>query len=170
MKIVEKSLEQLKPYENNPRINDEAIEPVAESIKQFGFKVPIIIDKYGVIITGHTRYKAAQLLNLEKVPCIIADDLTPEQIKAFRVADNKVAEFAEWDFELLAAELEELTAFDIDMSDFGFAEIEINDSDLSEFFTEKPKEENQEETQQEREQEENKEKIVCPHCRKAFKI
>lgn len=120
MKIVEKELSDLKPYENNPRINDEAVEPVAESIKQFGFKVPIIIDSNGVIIAGHTRFKAAQLLEMKKIPCVIADDLTPEQIKAFRIADNKTAEFAEWDLELLSAELDELTAFDIDMSAFNF--------------------------------------------------
>lgn len=122
MQIVEKLLSDLKPYERNPRNNTAAVEPVAKSIAEFGFKVPLVIDKNGVIIAGHTRYKAAELLELEKVPCIIADDLTPEQIKAFRLADNKVAEFAEWDFALLADELEELTAFDLDfsMSDFGF--------------------------------------------------
>ena len=120
IKIVERQLAELKPYENNPRINDDAVEPVAESIRQFGFKVPIIIDGGGVIIAGHTRYRAAHLLELDKVPCIVADDLTPEQIKAFRIADNKTAEFAEWDLELLSAELEELTAFDIDMTAFNF--------------------------------------------------
>lgn len=168
LKIIEKELIELKPYENNPRINDDAVEPVAESIKQFGFKVPIIIDKNGVIITGHTRYKAAQLLELKKVPCIIADDLTPEQIKAFRVADNKTAEFAEWDYELLAAELEELTAFDIDISTFGFADIDLIDSDLSEFFIEKPKEQ-QEEKAEEKEPVKD-DKITCPHCGKEINL
>lgn len=122
MKIVEKLLTELKPYEKNPRNNANAIEPVAKSIKEFGFKVPIVIDKNNVIISGHTRYKGAELLGLEKVPCIVADDLSPEKIKAFRLADNKVAEFAQWDFNLLADELEELTAFDFDfeMADFGF--------------------------------------------------
>lgn len=122
MKIVEKLLTELKPYEKNPRINDAAVGPVAKSIQEFGFKVPIVIDKKGVIIAGHTRYKAAELLGLDKVPCIVADDLTPEKIKAFRLADNKTAELADWDFAMLADELEELDAFDVDFSmvDFGF--------------------------------------------------
>ena len=101
MEIIEKKVTELKEYENNPRNNDEAVEAVAESISQFGFKVPIIIDREGVIIAGHTRRKAAEFLGLQSVPCIIADDLTPEQIKAFRLADNKTAELADWDFEAL---------------------------------------------------------------------
>ena len=122
MEIIEKKVTELKEYENNPRNNDEAVEAVAESISQFGFKVPIIIDREGVIIAGHTRRKAAEFLGLQSVPCIIADDLTPEQIKAFRLADNKTAELADWDFEALEKELAELTAFDVDMSLFGFDE------------------------------------------------
>ena len=109
-------------YENNPRENDGAVEAVAESIKQFGFKVPIIVDRDGVIVAGHTRKKAAERLGLSSVPCIVADDLTPEQIKAFRLADNKTGELAEWDFAALEKELAELTAFDVDMSAFGFDE------------------------------------------------
>ena len=122
MQIKEIKLNELKEYENNPRNNDEAAEAVAESIKEFGFKVPIIIDSNNVIVAGHTRLKAAKQLGLETAPCIIADDLTPEQIKAFRLADNKTAELAEWDFEALEKELAELTAFDVDMSLFGFDE------------------------------------------------
>lgn len=118
MQIINKKIEEIKPYERNPRKNDEAVKYVAESIKQFGFKVPIIIDKDGIIVAGHTRYKASRELGLEEVPCIIADDLSKEQIKAFRIADNKVAEKSEWDFELLGEELDEI--LDIDMSDFGF--------------------------------------------------
>lgn len=94
MKIVEKRLDEIRPYENNPRRNDEAVQYVAESIKTFGWKQPIVIDKDGVIIVGHTRYKAAQSLGIEKVPCLIADDLTPEQVKAYRIADNKVSDFS----------------------------------------------------------------------------
>ena len=105
MKIIEKKLTELKEYENNPRNNDGAVEAVAESIKQFGFKVPIVIDADGVIIAGHTRKKAALKLGLDKVPCIIADDLSPEQIKAFRLADNKTGELAGWDFAKLEEEL-----------------------------------------------------------------
>ena len=118
MDIIEMKLNDLHPYENNPRYNDDAVEAVASSIEQFGFKVPIIIDKNNVIVTGHTRYKAAKQLGLEKVPCIKADDLTDQQIKAFRLADNKVSEIATWDMEKLNLELEEIE--DIDMSDFGF--------------------------------------------------
>lgn len=119
MNIIEKNLTEIKPYEKNPRKNDNAVEYVANSIKEFGFKVPIVIDKNGVIVAGHTRYKASKKLGLEKVPCIIADDLTPEQIKAYRLADNKVAEKAEWDFDLLQDELADLDEL-IDMSAFDF--------------------------------------------------
>lgn len=117
MKIIEKNIDSLTPYYNNPRNNENAVEPVAASIREFGFKIPIIIDSDGVIVAGHTRLKAAQKLGMKKVPCIVADDLTPEQIKAFRVADNKVSEFAEWDFEKLE---EELSALSLDMEPFGF--------------------------------------------------
>lgn len=118
MNIVERKLGEVRPYEKNPRRNDDAVQYVAESIKQFGFKVPLVIDHEGVIVAGHTRWKAAKKLGLKTVPCIIADDLTEEQVKAFRLADNKVAEQAEWDFDLLADELEQLV--DIDMTAFGF--------------------------------------------------
>ena len=110
-------LADLKPYEKNPRKNDNAVDAVANSIDTFGFKVPLVIDADNVIVCGHTRYKAAQKLGLEYVPCIIADDLSPEQIKAFRLADNKTAEFASWDFELLDVELDSLA---FDMKEFGF--------------------------------------------------
>ena len=119
MKIIDKKLSELTPYANNPRLNDGAVDAVAASIKAFGFKVPCVIDKDGVIVAGHTRLKAAQKLGLKTVPCIVADDLTPEQIKAFRLADNKVGELAEWDFEKLDLELEEL---DFDMTPFGFGD------------------------------------------------
>lgn len=108
---------ELKPYPNNPRKNDHAVDAVAASIREFGFKVPLVIDKDGVIVAGHTRYKAAQKLGLKELPCIVADDLTDDQIKAFRLADNKTAELAEWDFELLDLELDDI---ELDMSQFGF--------------------------------------------------
>lgn len=126
MNIVMKKLDELKPYEKNPRNNEQAIEPVANSIKEFGFKVPIVVDKNGVIVAGHTRYLASQRLGLEEVPCIVADDLTPKQIKAFRVADNKVAEKSDWDFSLLQDEIKDLADLDVDMTDFGFLDYEIN--------------------------------------------
>ena len=116
------ALSELKPYEKNPRNNEKAIDKVAESIKEFGFKVPIVIDKDNIIVAGHTRFYAAKQLKLNKVPCIVADDLTEEQIKAYRLADNKVAEFSEWDFDLLQDELEELSNFDMGL--FGFEELE----------------------------------------------
>ena len=118
MDIVYKKLKDIKPYEKNPRKNDKAVEYVANSIKQFGFKVPIIIDKDGVIVAGHTRYKACKRLKLKEVPCIIADDLSEEEVKAFRLADNKVSELAEWDMPQLDVELDGI--LDIDMADFGF--------------------------------------------------
>lgn len=117
MEIVSKKINEIKPYERNPRKNDEAVQYVANSIKEFGFKVPIVIDKNGIIVAGHTRFKAAKELGLKEVPCIIADDLTDEQVKAFRLADNKVSEFAKWDNKLLDFELFDI---DMDMSDFGF--------------------------------------------------
>lgn len=117
LKIVYKKLDDLTPYENNPRLNDGAVDAVAKSIEEFGFKVPIVIDKDGVIVAGHTRLKAAKQLAIDEVPCIIADDLSDEELKAFRLADNKVGELAEWDFDKLEAELKDI---DFDMSDFGF--------------------------------------------------
>lgn len=123
MRIIEKPIEEIRPYENNPRVNDRAVEKVAESIAQFGFKQPIVIDKDGVIVAGHTRLMAAKLLGLTKVPTISAADLTPEQVTAYRIADNKTGELAGWDFEKLD---EELGSIDMDMSVFGF-EIEQRD-------------------------------------------
>ena len=124
--IVYKETKDLIPYANNPRLNDNAVDAVAASIKEFGFKVPIVVDSENVIINGHTRLKAAHKLGLKQVPCIVADDLTPEQVKAFRLADNKTSELAEWDMDKLGIELGEIP--DIDMNAFGF-DIEIDDMD-----------------------------------------
>lgn len=136
MIVTEKNVGELKAYQRNPRNNENAIEAVAESIKQFGFRVPLVIDKDNVIVCGHTRLKAAQRLGLDKVPCVVADDLTPEQIKAYRLADNKTAELAEWDFELLEKELAELS--EIDMSLFGFEDLfdDEEENDLDEAMEE----------------------------------
>ena len=123
MKIIYKNIDEVIPYENNPRNNEEAVECVANSIKEFGFKVPIIVDKDNVIVTGHTRYKASQKLGLEKVPVIYADDLTEEQIKAFRIADNKTGEKAGWDLDKLKIELEDIN---LDMTEFGFGDFELS--------------------------------------------
>ena len=132
MKVIEKKLSEIKPYKNNPRLNGTAVEGVAESIKQFGFKQPIVIDKDNVIVCGHTRAQAAKKLKLKTVPCVVAEDLTEEQVKAYRLADNKTAEFALWDDEKLFEELESIA--DIDMSDFGF---DLDDLEFNEDTSEK---------------------------------
>jgi len=147
MQIISKKIDEVFPYDNNPRRNDEAVPYVAQSIKEFGFKVPLVIDKDGVIVSGHTRLKAAKSLGLKEVPCVVADDLTEEQIKAFRLADNKVGEIATWDFEKLSIELDELE--DIEMQDFGFY-VAGDDDDFENIF-------DQQEEKEEEEQEETKE-------------
>lgn len=116
--IVYKDVDELIPYVNNPRDNAGAVDAVASSIKNFGFKVPIVVDKGNEIVTGHTRLLAAKKLDMKKVPVIIADDLSEAEVKAFRLADNKVGELADWDFNILSAELAELE--NMDMSQFGF--------------------------------------------------
>ena len=118
MRVIERKLEEIIPYENNPRNNEDAVDKVAASIREFGFKQPIVVDCDGVIIAGHTRYRAAKKLGLDEVPVLVADDLSPEQVRAYRLADNKTAEFSGWDFDLLDQELFEID--DIDMAAFGF--------------------------------------------------
>lgn len=125
MTISEIKIDDLIPYEKNPRKNDKAVEYVAKSIETFGFKVPLVIDKNNVVVCGHTRLKAVKKLGWEKVPCIIADDLNDEQIKAFRLADNKVAEQAEWEWDLLDGEINDI--LNLDMGDFGFVFEEAED-------------------------------------------
>lgn len=135
MKIMFKNIGEIVPYENNPRHNEQAVDAVAASIREFGFKVPIVLDSNGVIVTGHTRLKAAKLLGMDQVPCITADDLTDEQIKAFRLADSKVAELATWDIDKLNIELGEI---EFDMSEFGFDDIEVEDIELDEIEDDEP--------------------------------
>jgi ParB-like chromosome segregation protein Spo0J len=152
MTVQEMRLDQIKPYKNNPRKNDEAVQAVANSIREFGFKQPIVVDADGVIIVGHTRYKAAQMLGLETVPVLVASDLSDEQAKAYRLADNKTSELAGWDFTALA---KEMAGIDMDMSEFGFTEA-FDDSVLDDLFTEaEPKEK-------------EPQKIRCPHCGEWF--
>src|SRR5205809_2575984 len=98
MNIEMRPLSSIRPYEKNPRLNDAAVDAVAASIKEFGFRAPIVVDADNVIIVGHTRWKAAHKLGLERVPVHVATELTPTQAKAYRIADNKTAEIAEWDF------------------------------------------------------------------------
>jgi DNA modification methylase len=125
MNIELRPLAEIKPYEKNPRINDAAVEAVARSIEEFGFRQPIVVDADGVIVVGHTRWKAAGKLGLDKVPVHVARDLTPEQAKAYRIADNATADLATWDLELLPGELAELQALDVDLSLLGFGEDEL---------------------------------------------
>lgn len=125
MEIVMMNIDEIIPYENNPRKNDDAVEAVANSIKNFGFKSPIVVDANKVIVNGHTRLKASKLLGLTMVPVIIASDLTEEQCRALRLADNKTAEIASWDKKLLMQELESIDweGLQMDMTDFGFDNI-----------------------------------------------
>lgn len=120
MNIVYKRVDEIIPYEKNPRINDAAVDAVAQSIKEFGFRVPIVLDKNNVIITGHTRLRSAKSIGLTEVPCIIAENLTPEQVQAYRIADNKTGEIAEWNYDLLPIELRDLQEKDFDLSLLGF--------------------------------------------------
>jgi ParB-like chromosome segregation protein Spo0J len=151
IKIIKKDIDELIPYENNARINDAAIDVVANSINDFGFKNPCIIDKNNVLIAGHTRVAACKKLGIKEIPCIVADDLTDEQIKAFRIADNSSAQVAEWDMDKLMAELQDI---DYDMAKYGFdKQIEQIDDLFQKNETLKQKEEK---------------KIQCPYCRKWF--
>lgn len=139
MEIIYKNIDELIPYENNPRLNDEAVEYVKNSIKEFGFKVPVVIDKDNVIIAGHTRIKASKELGIKDIPCIIADDLTEEQVKAFRLADNKVAEKSMRDYTKLDEELDSILNIDMSMFDFNTDEIDWNNvDDLSDETYDKP--------------------------------
>lgn len=163
MKIIEMSTSKLVPYANNPRNNEAAVDVVAASIEKFGFKVPLVIDRDNVIVTGHTRLLAAQKLGIKKVPCIVADDLTEEQIRAFRLADNKVAEASSWDWGKLDEELAALKDIgaDIDMSEFGFDMPDLSDDDLDKFFE-------KDETPSEKKKETKT--VICPGCGEAFEV
>lgn len=137
-------IDKVKPYPNNPRNNDDAVEYVANSIREFSFQQPLVVDSEGTIIAGHTRLKAAKRLGMETVPVVVADNLTPAQVNAYRLADNKVAEAATWDMDALAVELEGLEVdFDMTMFDFdagisidGFGEdFELPNGEAPEFKT-----------------------------------
>lgn len=150
------SVADIIPYENNPRKNADAVQYVKNSIEQFGFKIPMVLDAENVIVCGHTRFLAAQELGMKEVPCTYADDLTEEQIKAFRLADNKTSEMSGWDFEKLELELSELPG--IDMADFGFQNTEFDENALGDLFTDAPAKEKE------------PKKIQCPHCGEWFEI
>ena len=154
MKVIMRSIADVIPYENNPRVNDKAVEAVAASVKEFGFKQPIVVDSAGVIVVGHTRLKAAKLLGMDKVPVVVADDLTDEQIKAYRLADNKTAELAEWDFGKLQEEMDALK--DVDMSVFGFDVADAEFDDLVADKSESKYDDSDDET------------VTCPNCGLTF--
>ncbi len=155
MDIIEMRVEDLIPYENNPRKNDNAVEAVANSIREFGFKVPIIVDKDNVIVAGHTRLKAAEALGLETVPVIRADDLTEEQVNAFRLADNKTGELAQWDMDRLFQELDDISG--VDMFKYGFERIARISAE--------------EYTGEEKEHKEPEARLVtCDNCGAVFKV
>lgn len=134
MKIEQWDIDRIKPYEKNPRRNDKAVQAVADSIREFGFRQPIVVDDAGVIVVGHTRYKAALKLGLETVPVHVAEDLTPQQARAYRLADNRSAENAEWDIDLLPIELGELRDGGADLKLLGFTDKELAEY-LREFDT-----------------------------------
>lgn len=137
MQVEELSLNAIKPYEKNPRRNDAAVSGVAESIRQFGFQQPLVVDKNNIIVVGHTRYKAAVQLGLKTVPCVRADKLTSKQVKAYRILDNKLNELAEWDIETLGEELAKLKK---DFAVFGvyFPPIQLPENVKIETFKEEP--------------------------------
>ena len=132
MQIKYYDIKDIIPYKNNPRLNDKSIKLVAESIKDFGFKVPIIIDKDGEIVAGHTRYEASKYLGLNKVPVIVANDLTDEQVKAFRLADNKVSEMAYWDKDKLEEEIKNIKNINMELLGFISNEEEIDWDNINE--------------------------------------
>src|SRR5207253_2512784 len=125
MKVELRNIADITPYPHNPRINEQAVDAVAASIRAFGFRQPIVVDEAGVIIVGHTRYKAALKLGLQQVPVHVATGLTPAQVKAYRLADNKASEWAEWDYELLTQELAELQGSGFDLDCVGFPSEEL---------------------------------------------
>lgn len=151
LEIVYVAIDKIKPYKNNPRNNKKAIDKVAKSIQEYGFKVPCVLDSNFVLITGHTRYEAAKKIGMKKVPCIIADDLSKDKVREFRIADNKVAEYSEWDFDKLE---QELANVDLDEFNFDFG-VEMSEDidwskveDLSEESYRPPEVNN----------------LRCPHC------
>ena len=148
LKVVEMAIDEVIPYENNPRINDMAGDKVAASIREFGFQNPIIVDRHNVIIAGHTRLKAAKQLGLKTVPVMIAEHMTEEQARAYRLVDNKTGELAEWDLKKLIEEIDKVT--DIDLELFGF---------MPRFDGEEPELAEKEETEPD-----EKEKVYCPRC------
>ena len=155
MNIVKKKVDELIPYINNPRNNENAVDKVASSISEFGFKNPIFVDKNNIVVNGHTRLLASKKLGLKEVPVIVIDDLTDTQIKAFRIADNKVAEYSKWDYDLLNIELEQLEELEFNMSNFGISVFEPIEFEIDEDI---------EEILEEEYEEPPKKTCTCPNC------
>lgn len=154
MEVLQRPIGEITPYEKNPRNNDGAVDAVAASIREFGWQQPIVVDKNGVIIAGHTRYKAARKLGLKEVPVVVAENLTEEQIKAYRLADNKTGELAGWDFSALEEELGALT--DFGMEQYGFESAAEESLNLNDLFAEAPPKEKEEK------------QVTCPSCGMVF--
>jgi ParB-like chromosome segregation protein Spo0J len=161
MKVEQWDIEKVKPYDKNPRRNDKAVEAVAKSIREFGFRQPIVVDAGGVIVVGHTRYKAALKLGLKTVPVHVAADLTPAQARAYRLADNRTAETADWDVELLPIELGELRDEGFDLKLLGFTDKELAER-LKEFDTDLD--------DGQADAEEAADTIRCPKCGHEFPV
>jgi len=152
MKIELKNIGSVRPYDRNPRINDAAVDAVVASLREFGFRQPIIVDAESIIIVGHVRYKAAVKMGLQNIPVHVATDLTAEQVRAYRLADNKTNEFSEWDFSLLEEELENI---DFDMSVFAFNSLDFESVSADEVP---------------RLDVVDKKPIICPHCGGEFQV
>lgn len=157
MEVRNLKIDEIKPYENNPRNNLDAVDATANSIKEFGWQQPIVVDKDMVIIAGHTRYLAAKKLGCDTVPVVVASNLSDEQVRAYRLADNKTGELAEWNTKLLDDELQDI--LDIDMTDFGFDEdIEFDPADEVDTRIDEPAETT------------DSTEVTCPYCGEVFKI
>ena len=157
MEVQNLKIDEIKPYENNPRNNLDAVDATANSIKEFGWQQPIVVDKDMVIIAGHTRYLAAKKLGCDTVPVVVASNLSDEQVRAYRLADNKTGELAEWNTKLLDDELQDI--LDIDMTDFGFDEdIEFDPADEVDTRIDEPAETT------------DSTEVTCPYCGEVFKI
>jgi ParB-like chromosome segregation protein Spo0J len=152
MQIELRDITAVQPYDRNPRINDGAVDAVAASLREFGFRQPIVVDQFGTIIAGHVRHKAAIKMGMKKVPVYVATDLTPEQVRAYRLADNKTHELSDWDFSLLEKELEGL---DFDMTQFGFDSLDFDPVSADEVP---------------RLDEIETKPIICPHCGREFQV
>lgn len=158
MQVEQWNIKDVKQYENNPRRNDDAVEYVANSIREFGFQQPLVVDSNGVLIVGHTRLKAAQKLGLTEVPVIVADGLSDEQVKAYRLADNKTGELASWDWNQLNLELEDIDWLDLNMEQFGFSA----GVDIDQFFEDAQESGGSSEVE--------KKEVQCPHCGMTFTV